>query len=31
MLFDRGVSFLSLGADKAFVAAGIAAALAHWQ
>lgn len=31
MLFDRGVSFLSLGADKAFVAAGIAAALARWR
>jgi 4-hydroxy-2-oxoheptanedioate aldolase len=30
-LFDRGVSFVSLGADKAFVTAGMAAALARWR
>ena len=30
-LFERGVSFISLGADKAFVTAGITAALARWR
>jgi 4-hydroxy-2-oxoheptanedioate aldolase len=30
-LFDRGVSFISLGADKAFVTAGMTAALARWR
>jgi 4-hydroxy-2-oxoheptanedioate aldolase len=31
MLFDRGVSFVSLGADKAFVTAGMTAALSRWR
>lgn len=30
-LFERGVSFVSLGADKAFVTAGMTAALARWR
>lgn len=30
-LFERGVGFVSLGADKAFVAAGMKAALAPWR
>jgi 4-hydroxy-2-oxoheptanedioate aldolase len=30
-LFERGVSFISLGADKAFVTAGMTAALKAWR
>jgi 4-hydroxy-2-oxoheptanedioate aldolase len=30
-LFERGVAFVSLGADKAFVTAGMKAALAPWS